>query len=310
MRLGLLFLILIATLFGSGFWYQYIDKTCRAPIHYRIGEVDARFGTSQAEITRILANAESFWEAPLSKELFVYDASTESLPVNFIFDERQEEADKEAELRADLDAKEGMSETVAGQYQTLITQFRVLRKEYETRVVSYESALQKYNNEVTEWNNKGGAPAEIAEKLRERSESLADEQAKLSALAKQLNGIVESLNRIGARGNELITDYNTIVNEYNAEFSEAHEFAQGDYTGDAINIYQFDSEEELTIVLAHEFGHALSLGHVGGEASVMYHLMDAQTTKQGIQNEDKAEFTKVCTKRSIFENIFLLLTGA
>ena len=309
MRLGLLLLILIATLFGRGFWYQYVDKTCRVSIHYLIGEIDGRFGTSKEEVERILARAESLWETPLSRELFVYDASAESLPVNFIFDERQAEADKEADLRADLKAKEGMSESVAEQYQTLITEFRAQQKIYESRVVAYESKLQKYNAEVNRWNEKGGAPETVIEELRARSNALESEQKSLNELAQKLKTIVDGLNRIGSRGNELITDYNAIVNEYNAEVSTAGEFAQGDYTVDAINIYQFDSEKELTIVLAHELGHALSLKHVDGEDSFMYHLMEKQSVEKGIQEADIAEFSRVCTKKGIFEYIVLLLTG-
>lgn len=309
MRLSILLLVLIATLFGSGFWYQYIDTTCRIPVHYRIGDVDEQFGTSPEEIARIVSNAEALWENSLNKELFVYDASLKSLPINLIFDERQAEAEKEAELRADIEAKEGMSEGVTAQYETLITEFRAKRKEYESRVVVYEAKLQKYNTEVNRWNEKGGAPEDIVGELRTRANALEAEKNALITLAEKLNTIADGLNHIGARGNELITDYNAIVNEYNAEFSEEREFAQGDYTNDAINIYQFDSEEELTIVLAHELGHALSLKHVLGEESIMYHLMGAQTTETGIQEADKAEFVGVCTKKSIFENIFLLLSG-
>lgn len=299
MRISILMLILIATVFGSGFWYDTLHTPCKVPVRYYIGNVDTRFGTNEDELNRITQNAEALWETRLNTDLFIHDEANGTLPINFIFDERQAEADKEAELRADLKAKEGMSENVASQYQTLITEFRTKRKEYESRVVAYEAKLQKYNTEVNRWNEKGGAPEDVVGELRTRANALETEKNALTALALKLNTIADGLNRIGARGNELITDYNAIVNEYNEEFSTEREFAQGDYTGDAINIYQFDSEEELTIVLAHELGHALSLDHVEGEKSLMYHLMGVQTTKAGIQNEDIAEYTRICTERSL-----------
>lgn len=308
MRLSILFLILIATVFGSGFWYDTLRTPCKLPVRYFIGEVDTRFGTNVDELKRITQNAEALWETRLNTDLFIHDEANGTLPINFIFDERQAEADKETELRADLKAKEGMSESVALQYQTLITEFRAKRKDYESRVVAYEAKLQKYNTEVNQWNEKGGAPEDIVGELRTRANALEAEKNALSTLALKLNSITDNLNRIGARGNELITDYNTIVNEYNKEFSSEREFAQGDYTGDAINIYQFDSEEELTLVLAHEFGHALSLDHVQGEDSIMYYLMEKQSPEKGIQDEDIAEFSRVCTKKSIFEIIFSLMT--
>jgi len=102
------------------------------------------------------------------------------------------------------------------------------------------------------------------------------------------------MNAIGAEGNLLVEGYNEIVDTYNSRFDADREFTQGDYQGDAINIYQFDSKEELEIVLAHEFGHALSLGHVEGEESIMFHFMGAQSLEEGTTVFDVDEFERVC----------------
>ena len=308
MRIGFLSLMLIATLFGSSFWYGYVDRTCKVPIAYKIGDVDERFGTSKEEIKRIAEKAEVIWEGALGKELFIYDESS-SFPINLVFDERQENADKEAELREDLEAKEGMSESVGAQYERLITEFRTLKKKYEGRVVAYEELLQEYNEEVTKWNDNGGAPESVLKDLKESEKSLKGEQGALEGLSEKLNTIVAELNRMGARGNTLIKDYNTIVEEYNEQFSDAHEFTQGDYVQDAINIYQFDSEDELTLVLAHEFGHALSLGHVENEASIMFRTMGTQTLEAGISTEDTIEFTRVCNKGTAVTAFIRVLSG-
>lgn len=308
MRLGMLVLILIATLFGSAFWYETAHGVCQVPIRYYIAEVDPRFNTTKEEIKRIVQNAEHIWEDTLKAELFMYDEEG-TLPINLVFDERQEETAREAELREDLEAKEGMSESVATQYEALIEQFRSLKKQYESEVVAYEASLKAYNTEVTEWNDKGGAPEAVLAELRIEEASLKEEQTALEKRAKELNGLVTELNRIGARGNSIITDYNTIIEEYNNRFSESREFAQGDYTGDAINIYQFDAEDDLTIVLAHELGHALSLGHVASEPSIMYHHMDEQSVTEGITKEDIDEFTRVCKNRGFFEQFARRIVG-
>jgi DNA repair exonuclease SbcCD ATPase subunit len=273
-----------------------MDTACKTPVRYNIGEIDSRFGTNREEIRRIAQNAELVWENALNTDLFVYDEQAD-LSINFVYDERQKNAEIEAELREDLEAKEGMSEGVAAQYERLIAEFRTLKKQYEPRVVAYEKKLKAYNNEVTEWNDKGGAPRLEIETLNAEQEALMKEQASLQALSLKLNSLVTELNRIGARGNALIKDYNTIVEEYNERFSESHEFAQGDYAPEAINIYQFDSEDELMLVLAHEFGHALSLGHVENEESIMYRTMGEQSLKTGISQEDKAEFDRLCVNR-------------
>lgn len=308
MRLGILFLILTATVFGSGFWYEHIDTQCRAPIRYRIGEIDSRFGTNVAEIQSIAAKAEQVWEVPLSTELFVYDSEAE-FAINLVFDERQENADIENELKEDLEAKEGMSEAVSAQYQKLIDQFRSLTDEYELGVLQYESSLDEYNQTVTEWNDKGGAPEEVVSELRVEEAELTKEFSRLEKMTDSINVIVHELNKIGARGNSLIRDYNTVVEEYNNRFGEGHEFAQGDYTQNEINIYQFDSEDELVIVLAHEFGHALAFGHVENEHSVMYHLMGAQDIEMGITAEDIAEYRMMCEDNPFFSKLIARIFG-
>jgi hypothetical protein len=307
MRLGLLLLVLFATLFGSGYWYNTFNTVCRVPMHYHIGSIDERFGTDTEEIKRIAKNAEAVWENPFDEELFVYDES-KGFPINLVFDERQETANLEEELKEDLTTKEGMSESVSAQYESLIKEFRSLKKAYEEGVIAYERKLEAYNTQVTEWNNKGGAPKEELEKLHTTQNALIKEQYTLESRALKLNELVSKLNAIGARGNSLITDYNTIVNEYNDTFSTAREFTQGDYTGKAIHVYQFDSEDELTIVLAHEFGHALSLNHVENEKSIMYPVMGAQEKSEGITPEDKAEFEHVCNDKSIAVRILGLVS--
>lgn len=306
MRLGLLLLVLTATLFGSGYWYSFFDTTCKVPIHYHIGSVDTRFNTSKEELVRIVKNAEMIWETPLGKNLFVYDEES-TLPINLVFDERQKNAEIAEELRQDLDQKEGMSESVASQYERLIGEFRTLKKSYESRVVSYEAKLATYNDEVTGWNDKGGAPNEVIVKLEAKQKELTKEQGELESLSEKLNQLVTKLNAIGAKGNSLITDYNTIVTDYNDRFAEAKEFTQGDYTGEAINIYQYDAEDELTIVLAHEFGHALSLDHVLSAHSIMYYFMDDQQVGKGLSTEDIAEFDRVCGQKNAFVKGFVMI---
>jgi hypothetical protein len=299
-------LLLIASLFGGLFWYQQFEIPCNIPVAYRIGEIDSRFNLSKADAERVMQQAERVWEEPLGAELFELREDG-LLSINFIFDDRQQLSQAESELRADIEAKEGMSEEVALQYEKLIAEFRAARTVYENEVVRYEATLRTYNEEVRSWNEQGGAPEAVRAELLKRAEALSAEEAKLEAQARRLNELTDDLNRIGARGNTIIADYNTIVEEYNKQFSTAREFAQGDYTGDAINIYEYQTEEELIIVLAHELGHALSLGHVEGEESIMHYLMDAQGLDIGITPEDVAEYRAQCMERGFLERIILLV---
>jgi hypothetical protein len=216
---------------------------------------------------------------------------------------QQQRSNAEEVLRENLEDKEDVSEDVKAQYNELVAKFEVLKKDYEADVDAYETKLAAYNTEVSDWNNRGGAPSDVREDLDARADALKDEQKALEKSAQQLNGLIADINRIGARGNTLVADYNSTVSEYNDRFTESEEFAQGDYTHDAIDIYEFNSDDELTIVLAHELGHALSLSHVDGSSSIMYAHMGKQSLLSGITSEDRAEYVRQCANRGTMPTI-------
>ncbi len=303
MRSGFLVMLMVAVIFGAGYWYYVAEAICPVPLTYKIGSIDERFNTSDEEVRNIISGAESMWEDATGRNLFTY-ADDGKLTINFVFDERQENANEEEELKTTLEDKENMSEGVRAQYEELLAKYGDLKMSYEKRVGTYEKNLDAYNAEVAEWNTKGGAPKDEFDRLKETEEDLDREQTRLNAIAADLNAMVRQMNAVSARGNSLITDYNEVVEEYNDRFSEGHEFTQGEYESKTINIYQFDSQNELEVVLAHEFGHALSLEHVEGETSVMYHIMGEQSKEGGVTDADVTEFERVCGDgSSVFESI-------
>ena len=294
MRNGLTILLMVAILFGGTYWY-FASAVCDVPISYRLGTVDPRFNITDDEAKNALFVAESMWEDATGRNLFTYDERADVL-VNFVYDDRQEYANAEEELREALEAKEGMSDNVRSLYDALLKQYSTLKKTYEARVKTYDSKLAEYNKEVSDWNDRGGAPADVYERLSTTKETLASEQTKLNGMVSQLNALVKKMNTVGEQGNSLITDYNQTVNEYNNTFIDEREFTQGEYTNDprAISIFEFQTREELELVLAHEFGHALSLNHVDDPEGIMYHLMEKQSTDIGVTPADVQEFTAVC----------------
>ena len=74
-------------------------------------------------------------------------------------------------------------------------------------------------------------------------------------------------------------------------------FEKGSNYRDEITINHFQNQHDLSLVLAHEFGHSLDLDHVPGNASVMNALLP-----QGVvlplhaTSFDIIEFNKQCRK--------------
>lgn len=288
-------LSLIVTLIASGsYFYSLASRVCPVPLAYTIGQFDARFAITKAEARAAIEDAEQVWEEKAGRELFVYTDDTTAFPVNFIFDDRQERTIAEEIQRQSLDSKESSSEMIAKKYAELTKVYEDTEQIYKTNVAAYEARLQKFNTTVERYNTAGGAlPAEFAAlereevSLQKKAESIEAEGDKLANLAAEINTLSEE-------GNRIIEQYNRGVQTYNKNFGHANEFTQGDYQGTSVNIYTFADTKELKTVLAHELGHALSIGHVENESSVMYYLMGKQSDPLTLSREDQAAFIAAC----------------
>lgn len=298
-------MLILGSLFAGTYFYREVSSVCPAPISYRIGTIDEGFDITEAEALASVEAAATAWEASTEQELFAYDPDSDFV-INFVFDERQEYADAEEDFRERLNVTEGVNDVIGKTYEELATQYDLLDREYQAKVTLYEQHLDAYNAQVRELNEAGGAPPDVYAELQAEKEQLDSELESLNMLGNKLNALAREINKVGERGNQLVEVYNQNVNQYNRTFGESHEFTQGDYQGDHINVYKFSDIPELELVLAHELGHALSLGHVDNETSIMYHLMGEQPSDIHLSREDLVEYGNVCDA-SWFEKVKMIL---
>lgn len=273
MRFSFLLALIFTIVLSVGFWYRSTADICPVPLPYRIGEVDDSFDLSFDEVKDRVAIAEDQWESAVNRDLFVYDEAA-AFTVNFIFDERQEQSNQEERQRRFLDGQLEENEEIFAAIEYAQSEYDEMSATYESRAVGYEERLEAYNRTVRQYNDRGGAPEEEFAELEAERESLNAEAEALSSLLTELNELGTRINQLTREGNRLVDSYNESVNHYNENFGYAREFTQGDYQGDRINIYEFSSDNELQSVLLHEFGHALGVGHVDTESSVMYYLLE------------------------------------
>lgn len=294
------FLTLILLL-GSYVWYVAY-ATCPIPIQYRLGTLDESFGLSESEARAAIAEAESLWEDATGLNLFTYDGAG-NLPINFVFDERQQLTDIEGELSGALNELRDRSTALQATYEALESSYLKEKDRYDALVIEYENDLRAYNDEVAKWNENGGAPSQVYQTLEAEQARLAAMSDDIEATRSALNSRIDEVNTAATNAREAVDAYNAQVGQYNDTFAEATEFTQGDYQGTHINIYQFGSREELVLVLAHELGHALGIDHVENESSLMYQQMGAQQIAQGATAEDIAAFGAVCGDGSIISKL-------
>lgn len=293
---ALLFSIMVA----GAYWYTSVEAVCRLPVYYTLGELDERFGLSEAEARTALSSAESIWEEATGRNLFTY-ADEADLNINFIYDERQQSANLADDARVRLESQEAINDTLSETYERLVAKYKEEEINYESRLAAYERELNRYNEEVDKYNAEGGAPPAVYDDLQRRQTALDSERAALNQLAGELNQLSEQINEIGEQGNYLIRKYNDSVSRFNDTFVTEEEFTQGDYRGRSINIYTFSDRWELTLVLAHELGHALDLDHVEGEASIMHYLLGGQESELTLTAEDIAAFEATCGDVTVYE---------
>ncbi|MFT7507816.1 MAG: putative Zn-dependent protease [Acidimicrobiales bacterium] len=303
MRSGFSILLITVLLFGGGYLYYVAQAVCPAPLSYSIGEIDESFNLTFDEVRLALSDAENVWEDATGQNLLTYDGDS-SFSVNFIYDERQEYADAEGSFKEKLDKTQSVSDSIEDRYTALVSNYDDLQTVYSQKVALYEKNLNAHNSQVVQYNQEGGVTQDLYEALQERKEELNHEQDELNSLLQKLNGMVQEINGIGERGNLLVETYNKGVKEYNNNFGESREFTQGTYSSDKrIDIYTYADSNELRLVLAHEFGHALSLDHVQNEQSVMYFLIGKQPKEITLTQEDLDEFIRVCSSQSVWDTI-------
>jgi len=283
----------LTIIFSLSYWYTATAHICPVPISYRVGEIDKRFAVSEDKLQEILRSASDVWEQATGRNLFAYDEEAR-LTVNLIFDERQQLARTEEESRQRLDAEQARYEVQLGELRRLQAQYEQERAEYDARRSDLDTKLASYNAEVEAFNQTGGAPPSEFSRLAETEARLRSMSSDLNSAERRLNNLVNEINRLGEATNALIVAYNAEVELYNELFGQRDTITQGEFKRDVITVYKFTEEAELTRVLAHEFGHALGIGHVEGEESVMYYMTTESSALPVLSEADKAAFFSVC----------------
>ena len=289
--------IFILLLGGIVTLWRSVPLPCTVPIRYSIGQFDVRFGLSQEVFLKDMARAEKLWEDALGRDVFQYTPGA-TLKTNLVFDERQARSLEEKQLDQSLGVVKTTQESLAKQHAAVKAAYDAAVKEYTASLTSFQNRLADYNNTVEVWNKQGGAPADEYGKLQKEAKALNGLQQDLEDKRARVNILAERVNTFSVQQVQVVDKYNSQVKNYVDRYGKGGEsFNQGDYTGASIDIYQFDTEAQLRLVLAHELGHALGLNHVENAASVMYYLMGGQDTDSlALTTEDRAALKAVCSK--------------
>lgn len=255
---------------------------CRRPISYSLAAIDERFNLPEEHVRSALLRAEKLWEDATGIDLLALEEDG-TVAVNLVYDDRQRIGDQLTELGLKLDDSKKTYDSLLKSYDELHARFLAAQDEYKKARAAYDKRRRAYEVEVARLNEVGATRADVDRMEDERS-ALNAQGTALNRKRDAIDALMDDVNAVAQRLQDLGPEINGGVDEYNAIGKErGTEFQAGDYVRDAsgqrIDVYLYQDADQLTRILAHEFGHALGLDHVKEELAIMHELNKGKATE-------------------------------
>ena len=245
------------------------------PVAYSLGQFDERFGISKERFLQIAEEAKKVWEDAAGKPLFNLHPEG-AMKINLIFDWRQEQLLGAKKAKAMIDETGRSFDQLQSDYDERSGLLDNSRRSFDETAQTYKIRLEEYNARVARWNESKDHTDSEYRALQSAGKEIEGEQNELEKKRSELNAQGEELNRFGEKLTELAQKHNLDVESFNGRYVQSRDFEKGLYDGKAINIYEFDREDDLKLALVHEFGHAIGMGHVENPKAIMYRKLAVQ----------------------------------
>lgn len=289
--------------------HVFAHVPCGIPVHFALAQVDPGFGLDRETVMTALVEAANLWQDTSGAILFLESDHALAMQVSLRYDERQQSANTRRSLRGGLERDRVRFEDDESMLLQWGERIEAARESHERAAAMLAARARAHEHDVSAWNAGRGERSEARRQaLETESVLLRDALADLERAGLALNADVEAYNRRATDLRQRGADFQARVARYN-EASSASPVESGRYSyapgeGRRIEVYRAESYDELVLVLAHELGHALGIGHVDEPGAVMHAMLhEGGLLEPGrdrpleLSVADRAALVSVCGKR-------------
>jgi len=245
------------------------------PLKYKIDYIDPRFHITKEQFIQIGQEAAGIWQKETGKTYFIYDPQAE-LTINLVFDDYQAvQNERKININKLLQQQEELREknkAVLLSKQQIDQETALLNEAKE----ELNNRFEQYQKDVTLFNQGDNSKFNQADLIKRQAE-LTKLSLDLKTKFSQHNNKIENLNAQIKQINQQQSLLNQSIKQFNLSTTASPEtFHKGLFSQNQIQIYGFNSFDDLRLTLAHEFGHALGLKHTTDPKSLMYPRLKEQ----------------------------------
>ncbi len=281
------------------------ENPCNLPVSYSIGAIDSRFGLEPATVRHAMRDAAAIWEAGTGDAIFFEHQrgnGEADLLVTLVYDRRQQAADARRsaasgleQARADLEQRQATHDAAIAGLDRDSAHFSEKRRDLERLAADYEQRVQAWNDRRTEHTADNHRALEAARtELNAAQQQFEQQRLQLNERSRALNAAAALLQRETDTLNRRIAEYNQAA-EALSGFEVATYAEHGSER--TITVYRLDDPSELTLVLAHELGHALGIDHVDSASAIMASSLSAANRgRMTLSALDLAALERTCSR--------------